>query len=160
MNFGRNLALLIGRWLLAAIFLASGWGKIGGFEETVGLVSSKVLPIINLAAEDPNAPLIAKILVGLAIAVELGGGLMLLLGWRAKLGAFLLLLFLIPTTYFFHAFWLAEDPAVMKTDMISFLKNLGLMGGMIYVLICGAGGLALSRPKPAVVEAPSAAPTP
>src|SRR5262245_11225827 len=87
---------LAARILIAAIFIVSGYGKIGGFEGTVGQLAAKGMPLPQLAAAG-------------AIAVELIGAILLVIGWQARWAATALLLFMIPTTLLFHNFW-AFDP--------------------------------------------------
>ncbi|HET9403745.1 MAG TPA: DoxX family protein [Burkholderiales bacterium] len=124
---------LAGRILLALLFIASGWGKIGGFEGTVGYIASRGLPLPQVAAAG-------------AIAVELVGGILLIAGWQARWAATALFLFLIPTTLIFHNFW-AVDAAQQGTQQIQFMKNLCIMGGMLYVMAFGAGPLSLDNRK-------------
>jgi putative oxidoreductase len=122
-----------GRILLALIFVTSGWGKIGGFEGTVGYIASKGLPLPQLAAAG-------------ALVVELVGGILLIVGWQTRWAATALFLFLIPTTLIFHAFW-AADAAGRGMEEIQFMKNLCIMGGMLYVMAFGAGPLSLDNRK-------------
>jgi putative oxidoreductase len=122
-----------GRILLALIFVTSGWGKIGGFEGTVGYIASKGLPLPQLAAAG-------------ALVVELVGGILLIVGWQTRWAATALFLFLIPTTLIFHNFW-AVDAAQQGMQQIQFMKNLCIMGGMLYVMAFGAGPLSLDNRK-------------
>ena len=122
-----------GRILLALIFVISGFGKIMGFEGTVGYIASKGLPLPQLAA------------VG-AIAVELIGGIMLIVGWQTRWAATAIFLFLIPTTLIFHPFW-AVTGAGAGMEKIQFMKNLCIMGGMLYVMAFGAGPISVDNRK-------------
>src|SRR3970040_2828747 len=93
---------LIGRLMLADIFLISGFRKIGGFAGTAGYMAAKMTSV------DPS---LIKLMLAATIIIELGGGLMILLGWQARWGATALLLWMIPVTYIFHAYWgLPPDP--------------------------------------------------
>ncbi len=123
---------LAGRILLALIFVISGFSKINGFEGTVGYIAAKGMPLPQLAA------------LG-AISVELVGGCLLVIGWQARWAATALFLFLIPTTLIFHPFWAVETGKQMET--IQFMKNLCIMGGMLYVMAFGAGPLSLDNRK-------------
>ncbi len=129
MNSTRDIAALVGRILLALIFVIFGFSKIGGFEGLVGYIASKGVPLPQLMA------------VG-AIVVELGGGLLLLVGYRARWAALAIFLFLIPTTLIFHNFWSVPADQVMaqRTD---FFKNVAIMGGMLMVWAFGPGRYAL-----------------
>ena len=122
---------LTGRILIALIFVLSGFGKIAGFGATVGYIASQGLPAPQLFA-------IA------AIVFELGGGLMVLLGWRARLGAVALFIFTALAAVLFHNFWAAPAEQA-QIQMIMFMKNISMMGGLLYVLVHGSGPFSLGR---------------
>jgi putative oxidoreductase len=122
-----------GRILLAVLFLASGYGKVTGFEGTVGYIASKGLPLPQVAA-------------AASAAVELGGAILLIAGWHTRCAATVLFLFLIPTTLIFHNFW-GADAAQVQNQTIHFMKNLCIMGGMLYVMAFGAGPLSMDSRK-------------
>lgn len=123
-----------GRALLALIFILSGWHKISGFDGTAAYMAAHGLPM-------------PQVLLVLTILIELGGGLMLLLGWHARIAAAVIFLFLIPTTVIFHAFWAVNpsDAMAMQNQMNNFLKNVAIMGGMLYVVAYGSGAYSLKR---------------
>jgi putative oxidoreductase len=121
--------LLIGRILLAWIFIGSGFGKIMGFAGTAAHMAAAGLPM-------------ARILLVPTIAIELGGGLLLAVGYKTRCAAIAIFLFLIPTTLVFHAFWSAAPEQAMM-QAINFQKNLAIMGGMLYVMFCGPGRLSV-----------------
>ncbi|MFZ6730961.1 DoxX family protein [Undibacterium sp. Ji42W] len=123
----------IARVLIALIFVASGAGKIAGFAPTVTYIASKGLPFPELAA-------IA------AIVVELGGGLMLIVGWRARWAAAAMILFTLAAAVIFHNFWGVPADAA-QNQMIHFMKNISMAGGLLYVLIHGSGGWSLDGRK-------------
>ena len=127
----RQFASLAGRILLALIFVLSGWGKIGSFAMTSGFMASKGLPMTD-------------VLLVLTIVIELVGGLMIVVGWRARWAALAIFLFLIPTTFIFHNFW-AVDPAEMRNQMNAFMKNIAIMGGMLYIMAYGPGPLSIDE---------------
>jgi len=124
---------LAGRILLALIFVISGYNKLVGFDGTVGYIASKGLPLPQLAA-------------AAAIAIELVGGVLLVIGWQARWAATAIFLFLIPTTLIFHAFW-AAPAANLQMETIQFMKNLCILGGMLYVMAFGAGPLSVDNRK-------------
>ena len=126
-----NPAMFLGRIFLALLFVVSGIGKITGYAGTAAMMASKGLPVVD-------------ILLPLTIAVELGGGLLLALGWKARWAAAALFLFLIPTTLIFHQFW-GIDPKLVQMQKIHFLKNVAIMGGMLMVLAAGAGAWSVDR---------------
>ena len=125
----KNYGPLAGRFMLAVIFIVSGWGKIGGFEGTAGAIGSKGIPLPEIAAV-------------LAILIELGGGILLIIGWQTRWSATALLIFMIPTTLLFHNVW-AFEAAQQAMQRTHFLKNLSIMGGILYVMAFGAGPLSL-----------------
>ena len=122
---------LIGRILLAAIFLMSGIGKIGGFAGTAGYMASKGLPMV-------------EVLLAITIVIEIGAALMLILGYKARCGAAALFLWMIPVTFLFHNYW-AMPADQQMIQQIMFMKNLGLMGGMLYIMAFGSGPMSLAR---------------
>ncbi|APV49963.1 DoxX family protein [Betaproteobacteria bacterium GR16-43] len=126
-----NTAVLAGRILLGLIFILSGFGKITGYEGTAGYMASKGMPFVNL-------------LLPAAIAVELGGGLLLAIGFKARWAALAIFLFLIPTTLIFHAFW-GIDPKEAATQQINFLKNVAIMGGMLMLFAHGPGAYSVDK---------------
>lgn len=130
-NRTQDLAALAGRILLAVLFIWSGFGKIGGYDGTAGYMAAKGLPMVG-------------ILLPLTILTELGGGLLLAVGYKARWVALLLFLFLIPTTLIFHAFW-GIDPKMVQMQQINFFKNVSIMGGMLMVFAFGPGALSLDR---------------
>lgn len=132
-NLLKQFGPLLGRVSIALIFIISGFGKIAGFAGTVGYMSSKGLPFVPA-------------LLVLTIVIELGGGLMLLLGIKARWAATVLALFLIPVTLIFHPFW-AADAASAQMQQIMFLKNLAIMGGLLYVAAFGSGPYSLKRER-------------
>lgn len=122
---------LIGRVLLASIFVISGFGKISGFEGTSGYIASKGLPMPDLLTMG-------------TIAVEMLGGLMVMVGWKARWGAAALLLFTALATVLFHNFW-AVPPEQVQNQTINFMKNISIIGGLFYVLAFGSGPYSLDK---------------
>jgi putative oxidoreductase len=122
-----------GRVLLAVLFVLSGFGKISAFDGTVGYIAAKGLPLPQLGAV-------------IAIGVELGAGILLIVGWQARWAATVLFLFLIPTTFLFHNFWAYDGPRA-SVERIQFMKNLCIMGGMLYIMAFGAGPFSVDNRK-------------
>jgi putative oxidoreductase len=110
---------------MAAIFIWAAAGKIMFYDINAQYMASKGLTMIP------------ALLFGAAI-VELLGGLSLILGYKTRLGAFILLLFLIPTTLIFHDFWNLEGVARIP-EQVNFMKNLAIFGGLLYIVAHGAG---------------------
>ena len=119
-----DLVALVGRILLAAIFVMSGVGKIAQPAVTIAYMKAAGLPL---------AP------VGLAVAalIEVGGGLALILGYRVRVTATLLALFALATATIFHSAFADQN------QMIHFFKNVAMAGGLFQVAAFGGGGLSL-----------------
>ena len=127
---------LIGRILLAVLFLASGLGKAAGFAATTAYIASKGLPL-------PAAGAAA------ACALELIGGLALIAGWRTQAWALLLAVFTLVAGALFHNFW-AAAPDQLQAQQVQFLKNICIAGGLLTLAAWGAGPLSLdARRTPA-----------
>jgi putative oxidoreductase len=109
-----------GRTALGVLFFVSGLFKIVGFAGVAGWMASAGLPF-------------ASALLVATIAVEVLGGALLIIGFKAKWAALALALFLIPATFVFHAFWSAE-PAQFQDQLTAFMKNLAILGGMLLVI--------------------------
>ena len=120
---------LVGRLMIAAIFVGSGFRKITGFDGTVGYIASKGLPLPQLAA-------IA------AIIVELGGGILLILGWKTRWAAAAMCIFTVVAALIFHNFWVVPAEQA-QNQMIHFMKNICMAGGLLYVVVFGSGPLAV-----------------
>ncbi len=131
MNATSDALSLIGRIFLAVIFLVSGFGKIGGFEGLIGQIASKGFPV-------PAA------FAAATIAIELGAGLMLVFGWKARWAAFLLAVFTAIVPVFFHNFWALPEAQKMM-QQIQFMKNLALIGGLLLVMAFGPGRLSIDK---------------
>ena len=132
MTQSRDLAALVGRVLLAFMFVYSGFGKVTGFEGTVASIAGKGLPLPQVGAV-------------IAIAVELGAGLMLAVGWKTRFAAVAIAVFTLAASIFFHNFWTMADAAAAGTNKIMFLKNITIIGGMLMVVAFGPGRYSLDR---------------
>jgi putative oxidoreductase len=117
--------LLLGRILLAQIFLLSGAMKIMQWSKTADSMAEKGMAAVS-------------VFLVLAIIVELGAGLGVLLGWFTRCSAITLALYLIPVTLVFHNFWTFQGQ-MMENQMQHFLKNVTIMGGLITLAAAGAG---------------------
>jgi putative oxidoreductase len=119
-----------GRVLFALIFITSVFGDF-----THGAIES---------AAAHGVPL-ATVLVPLSGILALVGGLSVLLGYRARFGAFLLLLFLVPVTLIMHRFWGLHDPQAAMLQHTMFMKNLSMIGGTLLLMYYGAGPVSLDN---------------
>jgi putative oxidoreductase len=131
MNQLQPWGLLGARILLAWMFLVAGYDKIGGFAGTAKYMAAKGMPLVE--------PLLVA-----TIILEIVGGLMLVIGWKARWAAWALLAFTLVANLVFHDFWaLPAEQARMQA--ILFYKNLAVMGGMLYVALMGPGRLSLDK---------------
>jgi putative oxidoreductase len=138
----RGLLSVLARLMIAAIFLMSAVGnKIPNFNGVAEAMAQQGVP-------QP------KILLGGAIAFLILGALSIVLGYRARLGALMLLSFLAAATYYFHDFWTvpADDAERKQAEMIAFMKNLSLMGTMLFLIANGSGPWSLSGPAAPAAE--------
>jgi putative oxidoreductase len=120
---------LLGRVLIALLFIPAGWGKIAGFAGTVGYIAAKGVPLPELCA-------------AIAIGAELGLGVLLLVGWQTRWAALGLGVFTFVITFIFHNFWAVPEAQVMAQRM-NFFKNLAISGGLFAFAAFGAGRLSL-----------------
>jgi len=126
--------VLLGRICFAAIFILAAPGHFKAQE--IAYAANAGVPLASLAV--PVAGLIA-----------LAGGLSVAFGYRAKIGAWLLVLFLVPVTLTMHNFWTVTDPTMAQLQMAMFMKNVGLMGGALLLSYFGAGPLSLDARRQA-----------
>jgi putative oxidoreductase len=124
--------VLLGRALIAAIFLQSGIDKLFNFDRTVKLMLSKTMP----------AP---ELLLVPSIVILLAGGVMLLVGWKARWAALALIIFMIPATLVFHSFWTYPE-AQFVNQFHHFFKNLAIIGALFILMGTGPGGMSLDKP--------------
>lgn len=122
---------VVARILMAAIFLGSGFSKIGGFDGTVQFMQSAGLPMANL-------------LLPIVIVLEIGGGLALIVGAWARIAALLLAGFTLLAAVLFHNFW-AMPAEMQMVQQIMFMKNLAITGGLLMVVYFGSGPYAVKK---------------
>jgi len=119
-----GLTALIGRFLFVLIFVLSGPRHF--MSQTIAYASSQGVPLASIA-------------VPLSGVLALAGGLSVLLGYRAKIGAWLLVLFLAAVTPLMHRFWVVTDPMMHQMQLIMFMKNVSMLGGALLISQLGAG---------------------
>ena len=129
LNNLQNPLALLGRILLAVLFIMSGFNKISGFEGTVGYIASKGLPLPQLGAI-------------IAIVVEFGGGLLILVGFQTRYVALVMAIFTLAAGVFFHNFW-ALPPAQVQNMFIHFWKNVSIAGGFLMLAAFGPGTISV-----------------
>jgi len=127
-SFWEGAVVVLGRLLFALIFLVAGANHFN--KQAIGYAASQGVPLASIA-------------VPLSGVLAIGGGLSILLGYRAKLGAWLIVLFLIPVTLMMHKFWTVTDPMMTQIQMILFMKNVSMLGGALLISHFGAGPFSL-----------------
>lgn len=131
METKKDIVALVGRVLLAVMFVVAGYGKITGYGGTAGYMASAGLPMVG-------------VLLPLTILVELGGGLALIVGWKARWVALVIAAFTALATVVFHNFWAVVPEAKMVNELM-FLKNVAVIGGLLLVWAFGPGRLSVDR---------------
>jgi len=129
----QDLFALIGRLLIALLFIPGGFGKIAGFAGTVGYIASRGVPLPEVCA-------------AIAIIVELGFGLLLLVGYQTRWAALGIALFTIVITFIFHNFWGVPAEQVMMQKM-SFFKNMAIVGGLFGFAAFGGGRFSIDAKR-------------
>ena len=124
--------LLVGRILLAAVFLVAGLRKVMAIAGTVGYFTKLGLPMPD-------------VMVYLAMIIEIGGALLLITGWRARFAAWVLMIFVLIATFFAHRFWEISDAAQYGNQLNHFLKNFAIIGGLLFVAACGPGSMSVDK---------------
>jgi putative oxidoreductase len=121
-------ALLAGRQLFSAIFIIASARHFG--PQTIDAAAAHGVPLPGL-------------LVPLSGIIALLGGLSVLLGFQTRLGAGLLIIFLVPVTLVMHNFWSVSDPMTLQIETANFMKNVTMLGGALVISYFGAGPLSL-----------------
>ena len=132
-NTSGGVVPLLGRILISIVFILGGIGKIFGFSMEEGMVAGKHLPLPAVA-------------LGIALVIELIGGLAILLGLFTRFTAWILFLYLIPTTLLFHNFWAMQGMDRID-NMVHFEKNLAIMGGLLVLAAFGPGALSVDSSR-------------
>ena len=135
MNALQNPLALLARLLLAALFLPAGIGKISGFAGTAGYIGSVGLPMPELGA-------------AVAIAVEVLGGIALIIGLGTRWAALALAGFTLVASFFFHAYWALPAEQQMMQQLM-FMKNIGVVGGLLALAAFGAGAFSVDARRKA-----------
>jgi putative oxidoreductase len=124
----QGAVVVLGRFLFVLIFLMAGANHFN--KQTIGYAASHGVPL-------------AAIAVPLSGVLAIAGGLSILLGYRAKLGAWLIVPFLVPVSLMMHKFWTVTDPMMAQIQMILFMKNVSILGGAVLISHFGAGPFSL-----------------
>ncbi len=123
--------MLIGRILLAAVFLISGVRKVMTYAATVGYFTKLGFPA-------PEAMAV------IAPIIEIVGALMLIAGWKTRYAAWLFTLFVVIATFMAHRYW-EFDAAQFANQVNHFTKNFAIIGGMLLIAACGPGSLSIDK---------------
>jgi putative oxidoreductase len=127
----RDALILLARILLMALFVISGWSKLTGFAETVSYMQYLHTPMPSVAA-------------GVAIVMEFGVGILLLLGFCVRPLSLALMVFVAGAAFIGHPFW-SMVGAERALNMTHFLKDMSIMGGLLLLAITGPGRFSLSK---------------
>jgi putative oxidoreductase len=130
-NAAQDTLALIGRLLIAFLFIPAGIGKLMGFGGTVGYITSAGLPLPEVAA-------------AVAIVIELGLGIALLLGFKTRWTAIVMAIFTVVTALFFHKYWSAPE-AMKMMQQINFNKNIAIAGGLLALAAFGPGRFSIDK---------------
>ena len=123
--------LLLGRILLALLFLVAGVRKLMAIGMSAGYLAKLGFPM-------------PEVMVWVAIAIEIGGAALLIAGWNTRRVAWVMILFVAIATAMAHRFW-QFDAAQYANQMNHLLKNLAIIGGLLYVVVLGAGAFSLDE---------------
>jgi putative oxidoreductase len=121
---------LIGRILYSLIFLMTIMNHFTG--ETIGYAALTAVP----------AP---SVLVPLSGILAITGAISIILGYKVRWGAWLIVIFLIPVTFYMHAFWKETDPMKMQMQLANFMKNISMLGAALFIIYFGAGPLSIDN---------------
>jgi putative oxidoreductase len=128
----QGILTVVGRVMLSTIFFMAAVGnKIPNFTEVAGSMQSKGVPFPQVMLID-------------AIIFLILGSVSVIVGYKARIGATLLLVFLVLATYFFHNFWSLEGQT-QQMEMIQFMKNLSMAGAMVFIIANGSGPMSLDK---------------
>ena len=123
----KGTVVLLGRVFFSLIFVVAGLNHFS--KQTIGYAASQGVPLANIA-------------VPLSGVIAVVGGLSILLGYRAKIGAWLIVVFLIGVTPL-HNFWAVRDAMMAQIQIAMFMKNVSMIGGALLISQFGAGPFSL-----------------
>ena len=129
----QNILTLVGRALIALLFIPAGLSKIGAFAGVAGYIASKGVPLPQVAA-----------VVG--IVAEVGLGALILIGWQTRWAALGMAIFTVVITFIFHNFWARPAEQVMAQQQ-AFFKNIAVVGGLLALVAWGAGGYSVDAKR-------------
>ncbi len=127
MSFGENIAPLVGRVMIATLFILAGFEKLQHWNASALSMAQHGMSMIG-----PS--------LALAIVVEIGAGLALIIGFRARLMALSLFVFTLVVSFVMHDFWAIGNADLARVEMQLFAKNMAIAGGLLMLVGLGAGG--------------------
>ena len=127
-SFPQAAVVVLGRFFYVLIFLLAGSNHFS--RQTIAYAASQGVPLASIA-------------VPLSGVLAIAGALSILLGYRAKVGAWLIVLFLVPVTLMMHKFWVVQDPMMAQMQMVMFMKNVAMLGGALLISQFGTGPFSL-----------------
>jgi len=128
---------LIGRIFFSLIFLQTAFGHFSG--KTIAYAASQHVPLPSL-------------LVPFSGVLAILGGLSIALGYKARWGAWLIVVFLVPVTIMMHNFWTITDPMMRQMQMVMFMKNISMLGGALLITYFGSGPLSIDAQKHHIIN--------
>ena len=128
---------LIGRIFFSLIFLQTAVNNFS--RETISYATSQNVPL-------------ATVLVTFSGVLAILGGVSIVLGYKARWGAWLIVLFLVPVTLMMHNFWTVKDPMMHQMQTVMFMKNISMLGGALLITWFGSGPLSMDAQKQNVIE--------
>ncbi|MCG8450944.1 MAG: DoxX family protein [Pirellulales bacterium] len=129
----QGVLTVVGRVMLSTIFLLSTAGnKIPQFSVVAENMQGEGIPL-------------PKLMLAGAIIFLLAGSISVILGYKARVGALLLLIFLVLASYFYHDFWAFDDVQRKQQEVVAFMKNMAMIGAMLLIIANGAGPMSLDN---------------
>lgn len=126
-----SLLLLLGRILISLLYIWAAVAKLDNIPGTIAYISSKHMPFVYVS-------------LAAAVFFQIAGSILLLLGYKARLGAWILILFTIPATIIFHDYWNLQGQE-RHIEQVMFLKDLAIVGGLLAFAVFGPGKYALDK---------------
>jgi putative oxidoreductase len=128
-----GILALLGRLCLSLIFLTSAYSKMFGWKSNVQYIATRHF----------TNPILVSLMIGGALAIELGGALCLISGYQARIAGFVMAIYLTTVTLVFHNYWIITNEMARATMFMHFQKNFGIIGGLLMVAALGAGPWAI-----------------
>jgi putative oxidoreductase len=130
-----GILALLGRLCMSLIFLTSAYSKMFGWQSNVQYVATRHF----------TNTLLVTLMLGGALAIELGGGLCLITGYQARIAGFVMAVYLTAVTLVFHNYWVITNETSRAVMFMHFQKNLGIVGGLLMVAALGPGSMAIGN---------------